>query len=157
MTAILGGFNNRRRIVTFDWNSMEYTEHVSTLIKDRVRSSCSVVKNREGQRVVAIAGGATNSSGLEIWDPADGNVQLLYDLLPPEEGQEPEGLQDSQMFPINGGRQILIYGGSFSGGLIQDRIWRYSFDNDVWEELGKMLNEREEHVVIPVHGLQCSH
>jgi hypothetical protein len=102
MTVIIGGVNNRRSIVTFDWITMEYTEHNSTLIKERVRSSCSVVKNREGQKVVAIAGGATNTTGLEIWNPADDSVQLLYEFLPSEEGHKTEGLQDSRMVPING-------------------------------------------------------
>jgi hypothetical protein len=156
MTVILGGFNNRRRIVTFDWITMEYTEHNSTLIKERVRSSCSVVKNREGQKVVAIAGGATNTTGLEIWNPADDSVQLLYQFLPSEEGHKTEGLQDSRMVPINGGTEILIYGGSFGGYQIQNKIWRYSFQNDSWDEFGKMMIEREEHVVLPVDGLQCN-
>ena len=156
MTVILGGVNNRRRIVTFDWITMEYTEHNSTLIKERVRSSCSVVKSREGQKVVAIAGGGTNSTGLEIWNPIDDSVEFLCDLLPSEEGQKTEGLQDPRMVPINGGSEILIYGGSFGGGSRQNKIWRYSFENDSWDEFGKMRIEREEHVVLPVVGLQCN-
>ena len=151
MTVILGGFNNRRRIVTFDWITMEYTEHNSTLIKDRYRNSCSVVKNRRGQKVVAIAGGV----GLEIWNPIDDSVELLSDLLPSEE-EVRMGLQDSRMVPINGGTEILIYGGSFGGYQIQNKIWRYSFQNDSWDEFGKMMIEREEHVVLPVVGLQCN-
>jgi len=101
--------------------------------------------------VVAIAGGV----GLEIWNPIDDSVELLSDLLPSEE-EVRMGLQDSRMVPINGGSEILIYGGSFGGSQIQNKIWRYSFENDSWDEFGKMMIEREEHVVLPVVGLQCN-
>ena len=56
------------------------------------------------QLVVAILGGS--ETGMEIWNPADGSVQLILDILPPEIA--PYGLERSKLVPIKGLKQKLF-------------------------------------------------
>jgi hypothetical protein len=67
-TAFLGGSNNNFGIVTLDWNTLTYTKRKEKLLKRRWRSACAVLKNSNGDTLVAIAGGQhRDSKGMEIW------------------------------------------------------------------------------------------
>ena len=47
--------------------------------------------------LVAVAGGLlSNSKGMELWNPVDDTLEIVTEVLPPEEGRE-TGLQNAQM------------------------------------------------------------
>jgi hypothetical protein len=80
---------------------------------------------------VAIIGGFYSSQrGMEIWNPNTKTVKLLWDTIPPEEGGS-QGLEDSQMVTLKGGRELLLYGGN--QGSYQDGIWQYTSASNTWE------------------------
>ena len=69
-----------------------------------------------------------------------------------------EGLQDAKLIPIEDGQQFLLYGGavlSFQCGTIYGTIWKYTVNNNVWVEIGGMMEPREEHSVLPVENMEC--
>ena len=66
---------------------------------------------------------------MELWNPRTKTVELLWDVISPEEGGT-EGLRASEMVILNGGQELLLYGGyqvSF-----QDGIWKYITANNTW-------------------------
>ena len=48
---------------------------------------------------------------MEVWNPATGRVDKVSEVLPSEEGSS-ASLDYSQLLPINGGEDLLLYGGS---------------------------------------------
>ncbi len=58
---------------------------------------------------VAIIGG--RSQGMEVWNPSDDSVQKIFTEVPPEEGDS-SSLDFAQLLAINGGRELLLYGGN---------------------------------------------
>jgi len=50
--------------------------------------------------------GGTLSTGIEIWNPNDGSVQLLADKHPQETGTA--GLEKAQLIPVNGNHHLLV-------------------------------------------------
>ena len=51
--------------------------------------------------MIAVAGGLlANSKGMELWNPMDDSLEIVTDVLPPEEGRT-TGLQNAQMVKIN--------------------------------------------------------
>ena len=48
---------------------------------------------------------------MEIWNPSDGSVQKIFDEVPPEE-ENSNSLDFAQLLAINGGSDLLLYGGS---------------------------------------------
>jgi hypothetical protein len=57
---------------------------------------------------------------MEAWNPDDGTVQTLSDVLPPEEGKS-SGLETSQLIAINDGSELLLFNTYAKGG-----IWKFS-------------------------------
>ena len=57
---------------------------------------------------------------MEAWNPDDGTVQTLSDVLPPEEGKS-SGLETSQLIAINDGSELLLFNTYAEGG-----IWKFS-------------------------------
>ena len=152
-TAFLGGNNDNFGIVTFDWTTLVYTKHQARLNSKRWKGACTLFKGNNGEPLVAIAGGLPfDSKGMEIWNPLDGNVELVAQLLPTET-ESSLGLNHAQLLPINGGSEILLYGG-FQGEY-QQEIWKYTVVNSTWTKVGVMISPREEQVVLPVNGVKC--
>ena len=86
---------------------------------------------KDGEPVVAIIGGyEANQKGMEVWNPRSKTVELLWDVIPPEEGGT-EGLRLSEMVTIKGGTEFILYGGW--QGSTQDAIWKYVVANNTWE------------------------
>ncbi len=152
-TAFLGGSNDNYGIVTFNWNTQRYIRHTEKLIRRRWRSACSLMKNSNGDTLVAVAGGAhPDGKGLEIWSPIEGTVKLESQMLPTETLKS-FGLNHAQLMPINKGSELLLYGG-FQGSF-QSQVWKFSEKDSKWTKFGQMLMEREEHIVLPVNHVKC--
>ena len=97
-------------------------------MRDRSKSTCGLITGKDGLPVVAIIGGTER--GMEIWNPRLKTVELLWDMIPPEEGGR-YGLQESEMVILKDGKEILLYGGW--QGSSQDGIWKYMSINNTWE------------------------
>ncbi len=98
------------------------------LIRDRLRSTCGLILDKDGQPVVAIIGGTQR--GMEIWNPYKKTVELLWEAIPPEEGGSP-GLENMYMVTLKGRQEFLLYGGY--DGSIQDGIWQYISASNTWK------------------------
>ncbi len=99
------------------------------LLKDRYRSTCGLIKGKDGQNVVAIIGGAFGSMGMELWNPTTKTVELLWDEIPAEEGAT-NGLEESELVTIKGGTEFILYGGW--NGKDQGGIWKYIVAENSW-------------------------
>jgi len=97
------------------------------LIKDRVASSCALIKSKDGSPVVAIVGG--REKGMELWNPQTREVKLLWDEIPPEV-DELSGLEYAEMLPINDGSELIFYGGAT--GSTSNEIWKYTIETNSW-------------------------
>jgi len=53
-------------------------------VQHRIVSACTLFKGETGEPLVAVAGGSI-SYGIEVWNPRDGNVQQINEMLPTEE------------------------------------------------------------------------
>ena len=95
----------------------------------------------------------SNGRALKIWNPIDGTVKLVSDLLPTE-SENSFGLNHAQLVPINDGTEMVMYGGY--QGDYQQEIWKFTEETSSWTKIGDMLSPREEHVVLPVHGITCN-
>lgn len=152
-TVFLGGSNDYKGIVIFNWNTLTYSKQVEKLIGRRWKSACALMKNSNGDSLIAVAGGIhPDGKGLEIWSPTDGIVKLVSEILPTETSQS-LSLNHGQLVPINNGREVLLYGGY--QGSFQSDIWKFSEKDSSWTKVGNMLVGREEHVVLPVADVQC--
>ena len=94
-----------------------------------------------------LGGNTPESRGMEAWNPADGSVQILSEVLPPEEGKF-SGLETSQLVSINGGSDLLLFGGWAFNAYAEGGIWKFSTAGKTWTRLGDMLAQRAAHFVI---------
>jgi len=97
------------------------------LIKNRDQSSCALIKDKDGSPVVAIIGGY--DKGMELWNPQTGEVELLWDEIPPEVGGS-FSLRYAEMIPINNGSELILYGGYDES--TTDDIWKYNVETNSW-------------------------
>ncbi len=67
---------------------------------------------------------------MELWNPRAKTVELLWGVIPPEEGGT-EGLRASGMVILSGGQGFLLYGG-FQGTSYLNGIWKYISANNTW-------------------------
>jgi len=99
------------------------------LVNSRFLSSCGLINDKDGNKVVAIVGG--KEAGMDIWNPKTSEIQLLWDEIPPEK-EASNNLQDAQMITVNEGSEFLLYGGYLNQTYL-DTIWKYSVVNNTWE------------------------
>ena len=150
----MGGSNDNYGILTLDWQTFHYVKHTEKFKRKHWKSACALLKGKNQQPLVAIAGGlASDSKGLEIWNPKDGTIKLVSELLPTE-SEGSFGLNHAQLIPINDGKEMVMYGGY--QGDYQQEIWKFTVETSSWTKIGSMLAPREEHVVLPVHGVTCN-
>jgi hypothetical protein len=97
----MSGSKDPHRILTFDWTTMEYTQHTSKMIGSRFLSACALLKGSEGEVLIAVASGY--SAGMEVWNPADGSVKMLTPDFPPRTGEFP------QLILINDNSDLIFY------------------------------------------------
>jgi len=98
------------------------------LIKYRYRSSCALIKGKDGLPIVAIIGG--DEKGMELWNPQTREVELLWNEIPPEVGGS-YGLSLAEILPINDGTELILYGGSLWRSY-KDEIWKYTVETNSW-------------------------
>jgi len=96
-------------------------------MKDRLASSCALIKAKDGSPVVAIIGGY--EKGMELWNPQTREVELVWDEIPPEVG-DLFGLAYSKIIPINDGSELILYGGEARSQ--SDEIWKYTMETNSW-------------------------
>ena len=94
----------------------------------------------------------TDGKGLEIWSPTDQTVKLVSKLLPTET-EKSLGLNHASLVPIEGGTELLLYGGY--QGEYQSDIWKYIEKSSTWVKEGVLQLAREEQVVLAVEDVQC--
>lgn len=75
-----------------------------------------------GQTMVVVFGGM--AKGIESWNPRDGTSKVLSLETEPEIGSS-HGLMDSFLITINGGQDVLIFGGQTSQ-YYMNNVWIYN-------------------------------
>jgi len=106
----------------------EFTLQAGKLSKDRILSSCGLIRGKDGFPLVAIIGG--NKKGMEVFNPRASKTELLWDEIPPEKGFD-IGLRWANMIPINKGSEFLLYGGQHK--FVVKDIWKYFVSNNTWQ------------------------
>ena len=132
---------------------MTYTKQATELLQNRNWTSCAGIRTPTHGNIVVIAGGS--SAGTEIWNPLDGSIELVFKDFP-EVCDIGNG--HAKLVPINDNYEALLYGGFYGpwpGGNNTQKIWKFSGFDFAWSEFGDMLSPRDDHVVIPVDGVQC--
>jgi len=90
---------------------------------------------------------------MEIWNPVDGSVQTIAALLPQEKiNQQP--LLAAKMISIENNTEVVFFGGKISNNYISE-VWKYTYSNDSWQQLGNLLSPRCQNALIIVPGLKC--
>jgi hypothetical protein len=64
----------------------------------------------------------------------DESLLTFHEALPHE--QDTLGLDGSQMVSVNGGSDLILYGG-FAGEYLPD-IWKYSVEDDSWVQVSML-------------------
>jgi len=105
------------------------------LFRSRKDSSCGLIRGNDGLPVEVIIGG--QEKGMEVWNPRKQEVQLLWDENPFEVGGS-LGLRFAQLIPINGGSELIVYGG-YNRGYIKNEIWKYTTETNSWTKYFKCL------------------
>jgi hypothetical protein len=122
---------------------MLYTRQAGQLTGDRRTSACALLKGKDGETLVAIAGGPT--PGMETWNPVDGSVKTLTTDFPSGTGF------GRQMISVKGGSELIVY--EWNYGLTG--IWKYTHYTSNWTKVGEMILSRNNFVVLPVDGMAC--
>ena len=128
---------------------MQYTDHGEILQGDRQHSSCALLRGDDGTEVVAIASGL--SSGIEIWNPADGSVKALNDTFPPTSGSN----QTPKIISVNSGLELIFYETWNPSAFENKGIWKFHQCNNSWGKIGEMLFPRDDFAALPVTELTC--
>ena len=77
---------------------MTYSEPSSGLFWVRFRSACTTLKDRNGNPIVIVLGGAgSDSKGMELWD-VEAEALKSFESIPLDEQSSSQGLQDAQVF-----------------------------------------------------------
>ena len=125
---------------------MRYTRQKAQLTGDRRTSACALLKGKDGETLVAIAGGPT--PGMEVWNPANGSVKTLTTDFPSGSGY------GRQMLSVKGGSELIFYEFDWTSPFAKG-IWRFSQVTGSWTKVGEMILARGNFVVLPVDGLAC--
>ncbi len=80
------------------------------------------MRDVNGQTMVVVFGG--KAKGIESWNPRDGSSKVLS-IETLSEVESTYGLMDSFLITINGGKDVLIFGGKISQ-FYRIRIWLYN-------------------------------
>jgi hypothetical protein len=125
---------------------MLYSLQSSRLIGNRDGAPCALLKGTNGEKLVAIAGGV--SSGIEVWNPADGSVTTLNSTFPLADGYGP------QMIAINGNTELILYESSSSVDNPKG-IWKFSQVTNLWTKIGEMMTDKCCFSALAVDGIIC--
>ena len=146
VTAFIGGFRDPFRIVTFDWQTMDYTLHSIQFQVGRRLSTCAKLKGHGGEDLIAVAGGDLLPSGMEVWNPKNGSTAILTSNFP-----ETYNSGFPQMISVNHGRDLVYYEQLGK----QNDIFMYHGSNNSWSLIGKLIEERDYFTALPVLDIKC--
>jgi hypothetical protein len=127
---------------------MEFTKQTVELNTSRTTSACAMVTGSNGEKLVVVAGGY--SSGMEVWNPIDGSVNILTPDFPLATGA---GLP--QMISIKNGRELIFYEAAEKPESERNGIWKYDVATNTWTKIGEMKIARNDFVVLPVDDISC--
>ena len=89
---------------------------------------------------------------------ANDTIELLPNPIPVEQ-ESGAVLEQTQLVAIEGGRELLLYGGFTDHGDDDKKeysnVWRFTFSSRKWTNTGNMLEPRSGHVVLPVNDITC--
>jgi len=145
--VFLGGLDNHKAIMTLDWNTLEYTMHDEELTNSHQYGTCALIKTIEGDPMVAIASG--RSDGMEIWNPATGDVINVSPNFPGMTGD----VESPKMIPVKGGSELIYY--ETGSSELARPILKYFVANNSWVNIGEMMFGRDDFSVIPVRDIAC--
>ncbi len=97
------------------------------LLEDHIEGSCVKLINETGDVLVALIG--NKKQGMQVWNTKTKKVKLLNEI-PPEKKIILNGLDMSQLVPIKGGKEFILYGGF--GNSIKADIWNYAVAKNAW-------------------------
>jgi hypothetical protein len=80
------------------------------------------MRDANDQTMVVVFGG--EAKGIESWNPLTGSSKILSNETLPEAGSS-YGLMDSFLITINGGKDVLIFGGQTSQYYMA-AVWIYN-------------------------------
>jgi hypothetical protein len=127
---------------------MEFTKHKVELNRSRTMSTCAMVTGSNGEKLAVVAGGY--SSGMEVWNPIDGSVNILTPDFPLGNGG---GL--AQMISIKNGKELIFYEAAEKPESERNGIWKYDVATNTWTKIGEMKIARNDFVVLSVDDISC--
>jgi len=156
MTVFLGGIRSQYQIATYDWITHTYSIIDKHLSNGRWLSSCSLLRNKYGDLLVAVFGGSY-ATDLEAWDPIDNSVINLatLDYNKNKNSKYFEQLVSTQLVPINDFTELLMYGGYSNAYEYHNTIWKYSSNNNQWTNFSKMHTQKSSMSVLSVKNNLC--
>ena len=136
----------------YDWPSQQLAIHENVLQSSHLLDKCTVIKDESGNSLVALHGDSPYPH-LDILDPANGSIKTVN--IPKVD--ENDGLHGGGgLVSVNHGQDLLLYGGQLLGGLRDlDIVKKLNYASKTWTDAGKMLVERSNPQIVPVHGLKC--
>ena len=153
-SVFLGGSVDPRGIVLLNWRTMTFTKKEEKLINPRWKSACALLTANNGDPLIAVAGGIhADGKGLEIWNPLQSSVEMINEYLPTESASS-LGLNHAQLVPVNGGKEMILYGGFQND--YQSEIWKFTLDTSEWDKMGELAVAREEHIIFPLDTVACA-
>jgi hypothetical protein len=81
-------------------------------------STCATITGSNGEKLAVVAGGY--STGMEVWNPIDGSVNILTPDFPLATGA---GLP--QMISIKNGKELIFYEAAEKPESERNGIWKY--------------------------------
>ena len=148
-TGFFGGTIQPDGVTTFDWTTKNYTKH-TPLPSSRRFSSCALLKQKKGKKVVAIASGL--SPGIVVWNPVNGSVQVLNSTFPRAYSMV---IQTPQLISVNKDRDLIFYEAWHQTVDENKGIWKFHQSNNTWSKIGDMLTARDDFSVLPVKNMTC--
>ena len=85
-----------------------------------------MLKRADGKEVVAIVSGL--SSGIVVWDPVNGSVQVLNSTFP----RAYTGHQTPQLKSVNNGSDLIFYEAWHQNFDENKGIWKFHQSNNTW-------------------------
>lgn len=146
-----------KQISVYDWTSNKLTKQSATLHSRHIDGSCAVVMDDNLNSYAVITGDKFSyGNELEIWNPADGSLQL--EPIPFERDNQAV-FHSIGLTTVNKKRDLLLFGVIWTGkekrnsGSIN---WRFNFVSKTWTTEGNFLKEREKVSAVQIGGLNCS-
>ncbi len=133
------------KFLTFDWSKNIYTEH-KVFLPGKPDRTCALMKDENGQSLVAIVYYVENQLTMALWYPADDALVseklsfLSHNLLAPA------------LAAIKRGTQALLYSGYDYLNPAEGAVWKYNLALRTWTETGIVIKAKKDIMVLPLDG-----